>query len=141
MYYCLGFLFDEQDRVALVQKTRGPVELHGKWNGIGGGLDPYEAPHEGMTREFEEETGIPITDWKDFGSFVVGPAKIFLFAAKYSAFLDLPDTNDVGEKLAWFGAASIEHHTENNTLPKNLAWLLPMARYRLDNNLWTLTVE
>lgn len=33
---------------------------HGKWNGLGGKLEPGEAPEEGVIREVEEESGLRI---------------------------------------------------------------------------------
>ena len=129
-HYCLGFLFDKHDRVALVKKTRGPVELHGKWNGIGGAKE--EGEYWGMmTREFEEETGIFISHWLYFGEFKVEDACIHLFTKKVNEVLRLPKTNDVGEKLDWFS----NHDLLHEIMPDNLEWLLPMAKHRLDNNL------
>jgi 8-oxo-dGTP pyrophosphatase MutT (NUDIX family) len=64
MNYVLGFLFDG-DRVALVEKAE-PKWQRGYLNGIGGKIDATEGPFVAMVREFREETGAHIEDWREF---------------------------------------------------------------------------
>jgi len=65
MEYVVGFCIDlAQGQVLLVKKNR-PEFQKGKWNGIGGKIEPGEQPIDAMVREFREEAGIqtaPI-DW------------------------------------------------------------------------------
>jgi 8-oxo-dGTP diphosphatase len=56
MNYVCGFMF-AKDKVLLIEKNR-PAYLAGKWNGVGGKMEPGEEPIEAMVREFYEETGI-----------------------------------------------------------------------------------
>lgn len=56
-YYCLGFIIDASNRVALVRKKAGPGGQKGKLNGFGGKLKPEEIPTIGMRREWPEESG------------------------------------------------------------------------------------
>jgi 8-oxo-dGTP diphosphatase len=68
--YVAGLLFDGPN-VALVRKQHPPYQ-RGLLNGIGGkvgvgpGVDPNETPDQAMIREFEEEAGPYITDWRKF---------------------------------------------------------------------------
>jgi 8-oxo-dGTP diphosphatase len=65
IHYCVGFAFYyDNNSVALIKKNR-PAWQAGKMNGIGGKLELDETPVEAMIREFREETGHEITDWKD----------------------------------------------------------------------------
>lgn len=41
----------------------GPRDYHaGKWNGLGGKLEPGESPREGARREFREEAGLELPE-------------------------------------------------------------------------------
>lgn len=39
----------------------------GRWNGVGGKLEPEESPYECIVREGFEETGIEVEKWQDRG--------------------------------------------------------------------------
>lgn len=58
--YTLAFIFDATDRVALIHKNR-PANLAGKWNGIGGKIEPSDINHfVAAAREIKEEADIVI---------------------------------------------------------------------------------
>jgi len=64
--YVLGFLFtDDLEKVWLIRKLRPQWQFE-KLNGIGGHVEPNETPDQAMVREFKEETGVVITDWRWF---------------------------------------------------------------------------
>ena len=64
--YVAGFLFRaEGTEVALVQKQT-PEWQKGKLNGIGGKVELGETPARAMQREFLEETGAEVKDWRAF---------------------------------------------------------------------------
>jgi 8-oxo-dGTP diphosphatase len=73
----LGYVFDPpRQRVLLVHRTARPGDSHlGKWNGLGGKLEPREDIVAGMTRELFEEAEITATQmqlagtvsWPGFG--------------------------------------------------------------------------
>lgn len=85
--YTVGYLFDSLgESVALIRKNR-PVWQEGKWNGIGGKVEPLadgklyssqgrleETPLACMNREFREETGVEGIEWELFAK-TVGPSK------------------------------------------------------------------
>jgi 8-oxo-dGTP diphosphatase len=56
--YVNGFMIQpEQQRVLFIRKNR-PAFQAGKWNGIGGKIEPGESAIDAMVREFREETGV-----------------------------------------------------------------------------------
>lgn len=69
MKYVCGFLFDSTlQNVALILKNRGPANMAGHLNGIGGKIERGESPRSAQSREFFEETGVmvPLHDWNCF---------------------------------------------------------------------------
>jgi 8-oxo-dGTP diphosphatase len=68
--YVLGFAFTYDGQVALIEKNR-PAWQAGKWNGIGGHMEPGEDIYEAMAREFQEETGVETPwGWRRVGRMV-----------------------------------------------------------------------
>jgi 8-oxo-dGTP diphosphatase len=68
----VGFLFDKGfTHVALIRKLK-PARQAGRLNGIGGKVEPGEAPLAAMRREFMEEAGLDIEDWNLFNK-MTGP--------------------------------------------------------------------
>lgn len=62
--YSLGFCFSkDKSTVALVHKLKPKWQV-GKVNGIGGKKEDNESYHECMVREFKEETGVLVPEWK-----------------------------------------------------------------------------
>lgn len=63
--YCCGFLFNhELTLVALIRKLK-PTWQAGKLNGIGGHIEVTdESPLAAQRREFNEEAGMDIQDWR-----------------------------------------------------------------------------
>lgn len=64
------------DQVLLIHRNARPEDEHlGKWNGLGGKLEPHESISEGMRRELREEANLEITamqlrgtiNWTGFG--------------------------------------------------------------------------
>ena len=57
--FVLGFAFTPSiGSVLLIEKQHGPSFNIGKWNGIGGKIEPGESARGAMAREFKEECGI-----------------------------------------------------------------------------------
>lgn len=73
----LGYVLSpDGERVLLIHRNARPEDEHlGKYNGLGGKLDPHESITEGMRRELFEETGLTIEhmtlrgtiSWPGFG--------------------------------------------------------------------------
>ena len=57
MKYTLCFIVKD-DRVLLLLREKAPNK--GKWNGVGGKIEPNETPYESCIREVYEETGLTV---------------------------------------------------------------------------------
>lgn len=118
--YVLGF-FTGEGKVALIRKRR-PKWQAGLLNGIGGRMEPGEAPIDAMAREFREETGVvrPIS-WRLYCVVTNRNAgyRIHVFHA----------TGDLAE-LRTVTDEALEHH-DVNLLPPDVVskvrWLLPLG--------------
>ena len=93
-------------------------------NGIGGKIDEGETSGKAMTREFQEETGVIITDWKFFCSITnteinspSGPWVVYFFKAFGVATLQSP----TDEKVCWWNVQTIANRLNNYFVP-NLRW-------------------
>lgn len=121
--YVAGFLFSNGD-VLLVQKMK-PDWQKGYWNGVGGRVEPGEAPLDAMAREFVEETTIDVgkDEWRGVCQ-ERGPGYMtHFYAARRMAQPHAPSLNDAGEPLMWREVRFL-HQVE---VLGNLRWLIPMA--------------
>jgi 8-oxo-dGTP diphosphatase len=117
--YVAGFLFSlDQKHVLLIHKLR-PEWQKGKWNGIGGKIESGESGQEAMIREFREETGLTIPNWRHFCTLYVNRCEILFFSATGPVFLA---ESKEEEKVGVFPVDQLQ----NNIIP-NLKWLIPMA--------------
>lgn len=117
--YILGFLFHNKDVVWLIKKVR-PEWQKGMLNGIGGHVEENENMMAAMIREFNEEAGIIITDWKKF--CILTDNETYEVHC-YFSFSDKKPIEGMTDEEIWFC------DTENlplNVIP-NLNWLIPMA--------------
>jgi 8-oxo-dGTP diphosphatase len=122
----VGFLFDEDGKVALVEKTH-PDWQRGLLNGIGGVMELGETPPDAMRREFVEETGVTGISWKHFATEIEPfGAYVYFYTAHGSA--NLPEKNDAGELLRWVDPVDIYSHMREERALGNLHWLLPLAQ-------------
>jgi len=133
--YVLGFLFNENmARVLLICKAK-PTWMAGKWNGIGGHVEPGEDIHTAMEREADEEAGITpgSINWHLFGemSFRRTGARVFLFSAHDSGtnpgcdgILIAPTPAQETEPIEF-----VDYNERFNLgrMMSNLRWLIPMA--------------
>jgi 8-oxo-dGTP diphosphatase len=120
--YVLGFAFGERKgrpAVLLVQKS-SPRWQAGKYNGVGGKIEPGETPLDAMVREFGEETGINTNgdEWTerltlhgaDWGVVIFKMDSAYLHLAKQITPKDRPIVCDI-EALP------------DNVIP-NLRWII-----------------
>jgi len=119
--YVAGFLFDKKEQRVVLIKKKHPEWQKGHLNAVGGKIEPGETPLMAMRREFWEEAGESIEDWKQFvrlGS--PGAWEVFFFVAH----------GDV-DKVRTCTDEEIEVHCTCllEVLPvlPNLRWLIPMA--------------
>ncbi|MDY7084595.1 MAG: 8-oxo-dGTP diphosphatase [Actinomycetota bacterium] len=104
----LGYVLSpDRDSVLMVRRDTRPDDLHyGKYNGLGGKLEPDEDVVSGLRREIHEEAGIDCTavemagtiSWPGFGR---GGANWFGFLFRVTAWTGTPlNGNDEGS-LHW----------------------------------------
>jgi 8-oxo-dGTP diphosphatase len=129
--YVLGFYFLSRGTpmdtpvVLLITKAR-PEWQAGKLNGIGGHVEPGEAPREAMTREFFEETGIRHHDWAHFLTMRFPDSRVYCYSAIVDAAEHPPAVLKPrpDEPVAWYSVNSLPPNVLTN-----LQWLVPMAYY------------
>lgn len=124
-----GLLFNSNGEVALIKKTH-PAWQAGKLNGIGGKIDEGESAADAMRREFLEEAGADILDWKEFALLKVQDGQVHFFVAHGD--YELQSMTD--EKVDWFDISNLQ----KLPLINNLEWLIPLA---LDKNNNYTTIE
>lgn len=127
--YTLGFIFDTTlQKVLLVHKLT-PDWQKGYLNGIGGKLEPGESSIDCMVREVQEESSLTISarDWTYIGDMHAEKWVVDMYTTIYKGSLMDARKNDK-EEVEWI---------ETSTLPansiSNLCWLIPFARYKLQN--------
>lgn len=97
----VGFVFDkERKNVLLIEKKRPSWQV-GYLNGIGGHIEHNESPHQAMVREFEEEAGIVISQFKNFVILNGSGQRIYFFLAfeEYEILSNLQSPTDEELKL------------------------------------------
>ncbi len=120
--YVLGFLFSkDKKRVALIKKTK-PDYQKGMLNGIGGKVEEFDKTFDdAMSREFEEEAGVLITDWQFFGSMIKKDQwNVFLF---FTFSDEIDNLKSITEEIV--GVYDVNNLPFN--VMYNLNWLIPMA--------------
>ncbi len=108
--YVVGFVFEKPSRVLLVRKKK-PSFMVGKFNGIGGEIEPDETPVIAMMRETREEVQSDLRVaqihhhmWAEFACVRRPSACIHCFSILNSAITVLADgkENDIGEMMRVF---------------------------------------
>lgn len=118
--YVLGFLFNMKGEVVWLIRKSKPNWQKGLLNGIGGKIEQNETPLQAMEREFKEEAGLEIKDWKEF-CILTDEAKGFEVYCFY-AFSELTPWTVTEEEVVWHKTSSIPKDALSN-----LNWLIPMA--------------
>ena len=125
--YVCGFLFNTTgDYVVLIKRRESRVYRPGCWNGVGGHVEPGETPLQAMQREFKEEAGLEISDWKKFATLATdcGESLIHLFYSEQSTDMIYRVTTETDELVRPIALKSLP------SLPRipNLAFLISMAQ-------------
>lgn len=119
-HYVMGFAFTpNMQRVLLIKKKR-PDWQAGKWNGIGGHIEPGESPKDAMMREFTEECGlrIPNRHWTHTLTIVSDVSTLFVFKTTCDlrgAYI--AEDQEVNDFSVW--------KLPDNAID-NLLWMVPM---------------
>lgn len=121
--YVCAFAFDEERKnVALVRKAR-PDWQRGRWNGIGGKVEPHETAGLAVRREFREETGLDISGWRHFATLTATPTGqvIHFFEVTTPALHMVRTATD--EKIKVHEVARLRFEK----CVTSVAWLIPLA--------------
>ncbi len=125
--YVCGFLFNTAGTyVVLIKRRESRAYRPGCWNGVGGKIETGETALQAMQREFKEEAGLDVKDWKSFGTLLTdgGEAKIHFFYSEVEVDKLYKVSTETDETVRPIALASLPG------LPRmpNLAWLIPMAQ-------------
>ncbi len=135
--YSIGFMFtDDMKQVLLIHKNHGPLSVVGRWNGIGGHIEPDEKPIDCQVREFEEETGVKThsTDWDLFTKLQGGDFIVHCFWGRSSrAVLHARTTTDEQVEIINTQRTGLQH-IHNRPLAPNLVWMIPFLRDETTHN-------
>jgi 8-oxo-dGTP diphosphatase len=116
--WVVGFLFRNNAEVALVLKTH-PDWQAGKLNGVGGKIEEGESRLAAMQREFLEEAGVMIKDWREYACLKVQNGDVYFFVALG----DHPIQSMTEEQVSWYPLDKLK----NLPILENLNWLIPLA--------------
>jgi 8-oxo-dGTP diphosphatase len=125
--YVNGFMIDPYRREVIFIEKQRPSFQKGKWNGIGGKIEPNELAIHAMVREFHEEAGIETYPeaWQHVLD-IAGPDFTVHF---YRMFVDgiPPATQKTDERLGVWRLRDIYPGSEPG-LPTldNMKWILPL---------------
>lgn len=104
----------EGDRILLQLKSAN-LFGEGKWNGVGGKLEPGESPREGAAREALEETGLRVSHLKPHGilKFYFGNRNDLDFIVHVFSTSDFEGILKASEEgvLRWFHFDEIPYHS------------------------------
>lgn len=125
--YVVGLAFDDQGRVALIEKNR-PAWQRGLLNGIGGKVEKNEMPIQAMIREFEEETGKRIESWHLFLTLNYPDSYVYFFRTRVDSSV-LDELENVTDEFLFIGEYEDYMTSRRNFLVRNLKWIMPLGEY------------
>ncbi len=123
--YVAGFMFSPDfENVILIEKEK-PEWQKGKYNAIGGKIEPGESPKAAMVREFEEEAFIQTKeeDWHPLCTIGDEKYAVYFFYCSNENWRDhmTRETEEVFH-VPVMDLPSIRHR-----MIENLNWLIPMC--------------
>lgn len=116
----VGFLFDMTFEYVLLIEKKKPSWQVGKINGVGGKIEKDETPLNAMKREFKEETGQTISNFKNYAIMNGSGWRVYFYYATTNSLIMLDNPTIEKQVIA-----------RVRDLPKNviynLNWLIPLA--------------
>lgn len=138
--YVLGIALATPPRltsVLTIAKLRGPPNVRGRLNGIGGRVRPGESPPAAMAREADEEAGLTTRsdEWLSFGTLAGDDYEVHLFALRYDELAHGGKTGDqspTDEIVTWQRVASVTDPERSGVaVVDNLTVIIACARLAL----------
>lgn len=121
LYVC-GLVYGPDNTVVLIKKNR-PDWQKGYLNGVGGKVEVNETPLDAMVREFNEECGVVIKEWKHFLTFEIGNATVYWFTFHFlENYLPVRSLTD---EVADYH--SLNDYERTDKCVRDLGWILPMG--------------
>lgn len=123
--YVLGFIFTTDNRVVLIHKNRGPVQVAGHWNGVGGKVkDSDDNAESAMSREAQEEAGIGVPPEKWVRAGTMGGADPLWECEVFYTFTKEDAVQMEDEEVRFFPL-----HALPDPLVRNVAALIALCRH------------
>lgn len=130
VYYVCGFCFDPNgEQIVLIKKNR-PEWQSGLLNGVGGKIEENELIHEAMEREFYEETGVVMKNWKLFCKYEGKDYTVYfhsIFSEEYDKVESKTDEEVDVYKVSELNWDMKDIDRLRNRTIDNLKWLIPLA--------------
>ena len=123
--YVCGFLLDKALNLVVLIEKQTPEWQKNRWNGVGGKIEPGETPLQAMTREFQEEAGLDVTDWHQYCTLRGRNSEINFFYSVMDAEHLTKVRTMTKEQLGIWSIARVSMW--NFPLLPNIRWILPMA--------------
>lgn len=120
--YVCGFLFSPNLRLVTLIEKQKPEWQRGKWNGVGGKIEPGEQEAEAMSREFNQEAGVlfPPESWNEIVTLRGDDWEVTFF---YQMHIDLFKVETKEKERVMFHDP---RRLPENVI-RNLRWLIPLA--------------
>lgn len=127
--YVCGLLYtSEKKKLVLILKNRGPGNMVGRYNGVGGVMRSGESPFSAMARECHEEAGVATEphEWRIFATLSDEKTYRVYFLETESLFADLhrsmtDEVTRMKEPAYWL---------QFPPLAKHLDWLIPLSTHQ-----------
>lgn len=118
----IGFLFSTKgDKVCLLKRDFPEYGNAMLLTGVGGNAEEGEGFYDAMVREFEEEAGVKLSDWKHFCSIYKTDLQIDFFKC-FSEKISFTRTAE-DDQVKVYDVSHL-HYFEKHP---NLDWLIPLA--------------
>lgn len=121
MERCVLIYVEAHGEFLVIKKKRGPECVIGKYNLIGGHIEPNETVVDAAKREFHEETGARLSAPKHVGIYCEGDFEIHVFTGDY---IGTP-VSATDEEVSWVPIESVF----SSRLGPNLDLIIPLCRH------------
>lgn len=127
--YVVGFMFNSDLSRMVVIKKLNPEWQRGKFNGVGGKIEPGESDVAAMVREFKEETGVDTeaARWNHFLSIVGRNQDMSKCDVEYFFYVGDVDTCQTQEAETIYVVDVLLAKNAPSMFVQNCAWIIECA--------------